>query len=148
MALTNGNSGIILCIWNVVQGTLIAKMDISVAGRFIKLSHGKRLLLTYGSGSIVQVWDIDAHNNLCIPTSLDESDPTAAELADPLLTTTQEIFSCAISPNGIVVGGTGESKLHIWYGKGFELVKVLKDHQHLITCLAFSPNSNCLVSAY
>ena len=55
MALTNGNSGI--CIWNVVQGTLIAKTDISVAGRFIKLSHDKRLLLTYGSGSIVQVWD-------------------------------------------------------------------------------------------
>ena len=58
MALTNGNSGIILCIWNVVLGTLIAKTDISVAGRFIKLAHDKRLLLTYSSGSIVKVWDI------------------------------------------------------------------------------------------
>ena len=119
MALTNGNSGIILCIWNVVQGTLIAKIDISVAGRFIKLSHDKRLLLTYGSGSIVQVWDIDALNNLCTLTSIDGSNPTAAELADPQLTTTQEICSCTISPNGIVAGGTGEGKLHIWYGKGF-----------------------------
>ena len=33
LALTNGISGI--CIWNVVQGALIAKTDISVAGRFI-----------------------------------------------------------------------------------------------------------------
>ena len=118
MALTNGNSGIILFIWNVVQGTLIAKTDISVAGRFIKLSHDKRLLLIYSSGSTVQVWDIDALNNLCTPTSIDGSNPTAAELADPLLTTTQEICSCAISPNGIAAGGTGEGKLHIGMEKG------------------------------
>ena len=145
LAFSNGNSGI--CIWNVVQGTLIAKTDISVAGRFIKLSHDKRVLLTYGSGCIVQVWDIDALNSICTLTSNEGRNTTAVELADPEYTTTEDICSCAVSPNNLVAGGTGEGKIHIWHGKGFELVKVLEDHQYLITCLEFSPNSNCLVSA-
>ena len=65
-ALTNGNSGI--CIWNVVQGTLIAKTDTSVAGGCIKLSDDKKCLLTYGSAPVVQVWDIDTLNSICTLT--------------------------------------------------------------------------------
>ena len=103
--------------------------------------------MTYGSGCIVQVWDIDALNSICTLTSNEGRNTTAVGLTDPEFTTTQDIYSCAVSPNNLVAGGTGEGKIHIWHGKGFELVEVLKDHQHLITCLEFSPNSNCLVSA-
>ena len=145
LALTSGNGAI--CIWDAVQGALITKTDIPVTGHLIKLSYDKKLLLTYGSGCTIQVWDIDMLNNKCTLTSNEGNGPTAEELADPDFTSPQDICSCAVSPNNVVAGGTGEGKIHIWYGENFKLVKVLKEHQHLITCLEFSPSSTCLVSA-
>ena len=145
VALTNGNGTI--CIWDVTQGACITKTDISVAGHLIKLSCDKKLLLTYGSGCTIQVWDVDTLSKKCTLTSNEGRDPTPEELADPDYSSPQDICSCAITPNNIVAGGTGEGTIHIWYGENCKLVKILKEHEHLITCLEFSPNSNCLVSA-
>ena len=145
VALTNGNGTI--CTWDVIQGALIAKTGISVAGHLIKLSYDKKLLLTYGSSCTIQVWDIETLSIKCTLTSNEGNDPTAEELADPDFSSSQDICSCAVSANGIVAGGTGEGKILIWYGEKFQLFKILKGHQHLITCLEFSPNSSCLVSA-
>lgn len=145
VALTNGNGTI--CIWDVTQGACITKTDIPVAGDLIKLSCDKKLLLTYGSGCTIQVWDMGTLSLFCTLTSNEGRDPTPEEMADPNFSSPQDICSCAVSPNNIVVGGTGEGSIHIWYGENCKLVKVLKEHQHLITCLEFSPSSNCLVSA-
>ena len=145
VALTNGNGTI--CTWDVIQGALIANTGISVAGHLIEFSYDKKRLLTYGSGFSIQVWDIETLSIKCILTSNEGNDPTAEELADPDFSSSQDICSCAVSANSIVAGGTGEGKIHIWYGEKLQLIKILKEHQHLITCLEFSPNSSCLVSA-
>lgn len=145
VALTSGNGTI--CIWDVSQGACIAKTEIPVTGYLIKLSYDKSVVLTYGFGCIIQVWDIDTLNNKSTLTSNEGSAPTAEELADPDFSSPQDVCSCAVSPNNMVVGGTGEGTIHIWYGENYEFVKILREHQHLITCLDFSPNSNYLVSA-
>ena len=145
IASTNGNGTI--CIWDVTQGACITKTDISVAGDLIKLSYNKKLLLTYGSGYTIQVWDMDTLSKKCTLTSNKGRDPTPEELADPNLSSPQDVCSHAVAPNNIVAGGTGEGTIHIWYGENCKLTEVLKEHEHLITCLEFSPNSNCLVSA-
>ena len=145
LALTSGNGAI--CVWDVLEGALITKTDNSVTGHLIKLSYDKRLLLTYGSGCTIQVWDINTLNNKCTLTSNEGNSPTAEELADPDFSSPQDICSCAVSQNNVVVGGTGEGKVHIWYGQNFKLVEVLEEHQHLITCLEFSPSGSYLVSA-
>ena len=145
VALTNGNGTI--CVWNVTHGTCIAKTDISVIGDLIKLSFNKRLLLTYDSGCTIQVWDIDTLNIKCTLTSNKGNEATLEETADPEFSSPQDICSCAVSPNNVVVGGTGEGVIHIWYGGNWESSKVSKEHKHLITCLEFSPNGTHLVSA-
>jgi len=145
VALTSGNGTI--CVWDVTQGVCIAKTDIPVTGHLIKLSYDKKLLLTYGSDCTIQVWDIDTLNNKCTLSSNKGNNPTPEEMADPDFTTTQDICSCAVSTNNIIVGGTGEGLIHIWYGENCESTKIIKEHQHLINCLEFSPTSNSFVSA-
>lgn len=145
MALTSGNGTI--CIWDVKQSTCIAKTDAPVNGHLIELSYDKKLLLTYGSGCIIQVWDIDTLSNKCTLTSNEGNDPTPEEMADPDFSSPQDICSCAVSPYNVVVGGTGEGMIYIWYGENCELLQVIKEHQHLITCLKFSPNGKSFVSA-
>ena len=145
VALTNGNGAI--CVWNVAHGTCIAKTGISVIGDLIKLSYDKRFLLTYGSGCTIQVWDIDTLNVKCTLSSNEGNEATPEEMADPDFSSPQDICSCAVSSNNIVVGGTGEGVIHIWYGENCELVEVSKEHDHLITCLEFSPDGTNLVSA-
>ena len=93
------------------------------------------------------MWDIETLSIKCTLTSNEGNGPTAVKLADPDFSSSQDICSCAVLANSIVAGGTGEGKIHIWYGEKLQLVKILKDHQHLIICLEFSPNSGCLVSA-
>ena len=68
--------------------------------------------MTYGSGCIIQVWDINTLNNKCILTSNEGNSLIAKELADPHLTSPKDICSCAVSQNNVVLGGTREGKLH------------------------------------
>ena len=103
--------------------------------------------MTYGLGCTIQVWDIDTLNIKCILTSNKGNKATLEETADPEFSSPQDICSCAVSPNNVVVGGTGKGIIHIWYGGNWESSKVSKEHKHLITCLEFSPNGTHLVSA-
>jgi len=145
LALTCGSGTI--HIWDVEKGVCITKGEDSVSGYLVRLSHDRQTLLTYGSGCYIQLWDINTLCNKHTFSSMGENGPTAEDLADPDFSSPQDICHCAVSVQGVVVGGTGEGEIHIWYGNNYRQVKVIEDHEDLITYLEFSPDGNRFISA-
>lgn len=143
-ALTLGNKS--LCSWNIPKCELIASAIGTVGGYLLRLSADGKTLLTYGDRCYIEVWDVDSltktkdlihlkQKNLPIGNDdPDESSPT-------------DICHCAVSVDGIVVGGTGNGDLCVWYGEKLELVKELEIHESLITFVEFSPSGMAFVSA-
>lgn len=145
LALTCGRDTI--CIWDVAKEVGIAKTKDSVMGYLTRLSHDKTALLTYGSGSYIQLWDVNSLSKIHTFSSMADCSTTIEDLTDPDFSSPQDICHCAVSVQGVVIGGTGEGTLFMWYGENYHQLKVVKDHEDLITYLEFSPDGNRFVSA-
>lgn len=130
-----------MCSWNIIRGCQIASAQSTVSGHLLRVSSDGRLALTYGEGCCIQVWETDT---LKKRSSLYSTcSPTQSETDDPDSSSPQDICHCAVSIHGTIVGGTGEGALYIWYG---EYVKVITEHQALITFVEFSHEGDCFVS--
>lgn len=136
-ALTCGNGS--LNSWNISDACQISKASSTVFGHLMNLSADGKLAITFGEGSLIQVWDTEF---LEMKTSVCSQGSTTSQ-GDPDSSSPQDICSCAVSIHGIVVGGTGEGHIYIWHG---ENTRVFKEHEALITCMAFSCKGDSFVS--
>lgn len=135
-----------LCLWDIKDCKLTSSAIGTVGGFLLRLSADGKILLIYGDRSYIEVWEVETlvktHNlihlkqrNLPIgEDNPDESSPT-------------DIYHCAVSINGIVVGGNGNGDLFVWYGENLEQIKELDAHESLITFVEFSPSGTAFVSA-
>ena len=139
-ALTCGNRSI--CSWNVPHACQISSTQNTVSGHLMELSADGKLALTFGEGSLIQLWETETLNK---KTSVRSLGPSTNQ-SDPDSSSPQDICSCAVSINGTVVGGTGEGDVYVWYGENNSSFKVLKQHEALITSMAFSSEGDRFVS--
>lgn len=144
LAITLGNRS--LCLWDVKKCELTSSGIGTVGGGLLRLSADGKTLLTYGDRCYIEVWDVDSltkTNDLIhmkqknLPIGRDDPDESSPT----------DICHCAVSVEGIVVGGTGNGDLFVWYGEKLKLVKELEIHESLITFVEFSPSGTAFVSA-
>lgn len=142
-ALTLGSKS--LCLWNLQTCELQGSAIKGKMGFLLRYSEDGKTLLTYGDQCYIEVWETESlkkthdlihrkQKNLPIgKEGPDDSSPT-------------DICHCAVSNNGIVVGGTGEGDIYVWHGSNLEFVKELAHHKCLISFVEFSPDSSKFVS--
>lgn len=144
LAITLGSKSVSL--WDVRNCTLIFTGKGSVGGNLLRISADGKTMLTYGDRCYIEVWDVESltktndlvhlkqHNLPIGRDDPDESSPT-------------DICHCAVSVDGIVVGGTGNGDLFVWYGDKLKSIKELEAHESLVTFIEFSPSGVRFVSA-
>ena len=149
-ALTCGGNA--LCLWHLPTKALLASSNCNAAGHLICLSSDGKLVLTFGKANRIQLWEtadglrlectlMHQQQNQNIQPDFSSDDPED-------MTSEEDICSCAVSIHAIVVGGTGNGFLYLWYGEDHSSVKVLEAHQpNLITWCEFSPDGQRFVSA-
>ena len=135
-ALTCG--GDTLCLWHVPTKVLLASTSANLAGHLIRLSNDGKLVLTYGKSNFLQLWKIDDSLKLkCTLMHQQQSQNVRPDFSsdDPDdVSSEEDICGCAVSNQGLVVGGTGNGFLYLWYGEDHTSVRVLEAHQpNLIT---------------
>lgn len=143
-AITCGNKS--LYLWNVETNSMVTSTT-DTHGCLIRLSSDGNLLLTYGDGVYIQVWD--THNLICLSTlvcSTSERTLFSCSL-DPNESSPDDICHCAVSTTGTVIGGTGNGVLYLWYGEMQKKMKKLEQHQSLITYCEFSTDGSRFLSA-
>ena len=143
-AITCGNRSLFL--WHIPTNRLLASAQSTVDGFLIRLSSNGKFLLTFGEGSYIQVWNTDKLDRK-ITLCYQKQENTCMTSSDPDSSSPEDICHCAVSNQGLVVGGTGEGVLYLWYGDDYLSVKVLSAHDALITFLEFSPCGQYFVSA-
>lgn len=142
--ITLGNKT--LCLWDVMECKLVSSAIGTVGGYLLRLSADGKTLLTFGDRCYIEVWDTE-----CLTKTNDlihlkqKNHPIGNDNPDESSPT--DICHCAVSIDGIVVGGTGNGDLFIWHGEKLELVKEFAIHKSLITYIEFSPNGRAFVSA-
>ena len=143
-ALTCGNGS--MYSWNIMHNFRIASTQSLVSGHLLRVSADGKLALTFGEGCHIQVWETNTLKKISSVCGQNSSGPeTQKDNLDS--SSPHDICHCAVSIHGIVVGGTGEGTIYIWYGKNYELVKVTREHKNLITYLEFAHQGDCFVSA-
>ena len=144
LAITLGHKN--LCLWDIARCELISSAVGTVGGFLLRLSADGKTLLTYGDRCYIEVWDIDSfaktkdlihRKQKNLPIGNDDPDESSPN----------DICHCAVSVEGIVVGGTGNGDLFVWHGEELECVKELEGHKSLITFVDFSPSGIAFVSA-
>ena len=145
-AITCGSESLFL--WHVPTNSLLAAALGSVAGHLHRLSQDGKLLLAFGDRNYIQVWDTSnltqKHMLMC---QRQKNIPPGPGPDDPDSSSTGDVCHCAVSNEGLVVGGTGDGYLYLWHGEGYKSVKVLQAHQSLITFCEFSPDGQRFISA-
>jgi WD40 repeat protein len=135
-----------LRLWDTETYTLLASGTGTVGGYLLRLSADGKRLLTYGDRCYIEVWDVDSLHKTKdlihmkqrnLPIGMDEPDESSPT----------DICHCAVSVDGVVVGGNGNGDLFVWYGEELEFVKELEMHESLITFVEFSPSGSTFVSA-
>ena len=144
LAITLGSKSV--CLWDIKSCTLISTGKGSVGGYLLRLSADGKTMLTYGDRCYIEVWNVESltkTNDLVhmkqrnLPIGRDDPDESSPT----------DICHCAVSVDGIVVGGTGNGDLFVWYGGKLQSIKELEGHESLITFIEFSPSGICFVSA-
>ena len=143
-AITLGEKS--LCMWDVVNCELKLSAIGKIGGYLLRLSADGKTLLVYGDRCYIEVWNVSSLtkiNDLIhlkqrnLPIGMDHPDESSPT----------DICHCAVSVNGVVIGGTGNGDLFLWYGENLGCVKELEGHEYLITYIEFSPNGGTFVSA-
>lgn len=143
-ALTLGNKT--LCLWDVIKCEMISSAIGTVGGFLLRLSADGKTLLTYGDRCYIEVWNTDSltkTNDLIHQKQ--RNHPIGND--DPDESSPNDICHCAVSVDGIVVGGTGNGDLFVWHGEKLKYVQELQSHESLITFIEFSPCGMTFVSA-
>ena len=143
-AITCGNRSLFL--WHIPTNRLLASAQSTVDGFLVRLSSNGKFLLTFGEGSYIQVWNTDKLDRK-ITLCYQKQENTCMTSSDPDSSSPEDICHCAVSNQGLVVGGTGEGVLYLWYRDDYLSVKVLSAHDALITFLEFSPCGQYFASA-
>ena len=144
LAFTLGDKS--LCLWDVGKCELKTSAVGIVGGSLLRLSADGKTLLTYGDRCYIEVWEVDSLTKTNDLIHLKQRNlPIGHD--DPDESSPSDICHCAVSVNGIVVGGTGNGDLFVWHGKQLEFVKELKGHESLITFVEFSPSAAAFMSA-
>ena len=137
-----------LCLWHVPTNSLLASALDSVAGYLHRLSQNGKLLLTFGDRNYIQVWDTEKLTpKRMLMYQRQKNIPPGPGPDDPDSSSEGDICHCAVSNQGLVVGGTGDGYLYLWHGEDYKSVKVIQAHQSLITFCEFSPDGQRFVSA-
>ena len=143
-AITLGNKQV--CLWDVRKCKLVSSGKGFVGGYLLRISADGKTLLTYGDRCYIEVWDVPTLTKKLDLMHLKQRNlPIGRD--DPDESSPTDICHCAVSIDGIVVGGTGNGDLFVWYGEELKLVKELDSHESLITFIEFSPSGSCFVSA-
>ena len=143
-AITCG--GKTLCLWNVLSNKLVTSAQNVVRGYLFRLSADGNTLLTYGDRCFIEVWDVKTLTSThTLLHQRQKNLPIGQDAPDE--SSPHDICHCAVSVKGIVVGGTGNGDLFVWYGERLEFVKELMLHESLVTYVEFSPNGEAFVSA-
>jgi len=148
-ALTCG--GNTLCLWHVPTNVLLASASCE-AGHLIRLSSDGKLALTYGISDFIQLWETaDGLRLKCTLMHQQQNQniqPSIRSDDHEDMSSEGDICSCAVSNQAVIVGGTGNGLLYLWYGEGHNSVVVLEVHQpNLISWCEFSPDGQRFVSA-
>ena len=144
LAITLGSKNI--CLWDVKRCELISSGNGKVGGYLLRLSTDGKILLTYGDRCYIEVWDVDSLTKTNDLIHLKQRNlPIGRD--DPDESSPTDICHCAVSIDGVVVGGTGSGDLFIWYSEKLKQVKELDIHKSLITFIEFAPSGTTFLSA-
>ncbi len=144
LAITLGSKSI--CLWDIKRCELVTTRKGRVGGFLLRLSADGKTLLTYGDRCYIEVWDVDSFTKTNDLVHLKQKNlPIGRD--DPDESSPTDICHCAVSIDGIVVGGTGNGDLFVWFGEELKVVKELEAHESLITFIEFSPSGTTFVSA-
>lgn len=121
-------------IWDLDTGQCVRVLR-DHQGRVLSLAlittHNS--LASGGEDHTIRLWDLDSYQ--CHTLLTHEN-------------ITGWVLSAAYDPNsGILVGGDGHKKLHLWDIPTGKYVQMLHAHEDILWCVAFSPNGRYLASS-
>ena len=139
IAISGGNDGVIRW-WNLeTKGYLGA-----LRGNFLGVPHLKvpffgAFLVSGGDDAGVRIWDIANFYNLGV---------ASVELRYTFRDSVTRITDLDVSPNGDLVAATSQKHVHVWNPQTGELLKTFRQPEGWYNAVAFSSNSQTMVTAY
>ena len=123
------------------------------------LKNSNKILSASKDGNII-IWNCENGFNLInIPPTREVVDVTwkpsgekfMVAFSDSLKIWTlgeKEVYSIALSNEGNFLAVAYDNLIDIWCAKSHKIIKTLKSHQEIVTCLAWSLNEKMLANKY